>query len=340
MGLCERRFRQGSGEIYQLSSMSTNRIQRALCTVVEEPDERRRSRASGLNKPKPQPSSSSSTHSSSIAVFCQCTAGTSHSRHAPLCLIAGAGTVRRTGPWQETGSIHWPLDRTLHSVVHMPPNCTKCAPFCRACATTQRQVNTRQSPAVQPPGFPPAPNRRTCKQTWTRYLGGICRCCVPTVCTIVRPVAPGGTFVPRYNQRQGDPSAPSSVPFSSVRALVTSPNTLANGRPISLPAGWGGGSNPSRHRLPARRVGGGWEGPGGPWEVTACLSAYDPRAHRSNRGIAISSKLPHIFRVDGILEPSTPPSHTKTSGWLYPAARETWATHWSQPSGCQPVIKD
>lgn len=77
--------------------------------------------------------------------------------------------------------------------------------------------------------------------------------------------------------------------------------------------------------------------------MTACLSAYDPRAHRSNRGIAISSKLPHIFRVDGILEPSTPPSHTKISGWLYPAAREIWATHWSQPSqppGCQPVIKD
>lgn len=35
LGLCER-FRQGSGEIYQLSSISTNRIQLALCTVVEE----------------------------------------------------------------------------------------------------------------------------------------------------------------------------------------------------------------------------------------------------------------------------------------------------------------
>lgn len=131
------------------------------------PDERRRSRASGLNQPAQPSTQQRQSHSRS-----QC-------RHAPLCLTARAGTVRRSGPWQETGSIHWPLDRTLHSVVHMPPNCTECAPLCRACATIQRQVNTRQSPSVQPPGFPAAPNRRTCKQTWTRYLGGN----LPLLCT-------------------------------------------------------------------------------------------------------------------------------------------------------------
>lgn len=145
----------------------------------------------GIKQTQAQAPAQQHTQQRGIALHWQDTAGTSHSRHAPLCLIAGAGTVRRTGPWQETGSIDWPLDRTLHSVVHMPPNCTECAPFCRACATTQRQVNTRQSPAVQPPGFPPAPNRRTCKQTWTRYLGGICRCCVPNVPMCVRPVAQG-----------------------------------------------------------------------------------------------------------------------------------------------------
>lgn len=323
MGLCERRFRQGSGEIYQLSSMSTNRIQRALCTVVEEPDERRGSRAFGIKQT--QAPAQQHTQQRGIALHWQNTAGTSHSRHAPLCLIAGAGTVRRTGPWQETGSIHWPLDRTLHSVVHMPPNCTECAPFCRACATTQRQVNTRQSPAVQPPGFPPAPNRRTCKQTWTRYLGGICRCCVPTVPMYVRPVAQGGTFVPRYNQRQAIHLL--HLSHSLLCGLWSHlPIPLQTGDLYHYPrAGEAGATRPGTGSRRAGWVGG--RGPGGPWDVTACLSAYNPRTHRSNRGIAISSKLPHIFRVDGILEPSTPPSHTKTSGWLYPAAREIWATH-------------
>lgn len=213
----------------------------------------------GIKQTQAQAPAQQHTQQRGIALHWQNTAGTSHSRHAPLCLMAGAGTVRRTGPWQETGSIDWPLDRTLHSVVHMPPNCTECAPFCRACATTQRQVNTRQSPAVQPPGFPPAPNRRTCKQTWTRYLGGICRCCVPNVPMCVRPVAQGVLlYLGINNQRQAIHLLHLSHSLS-LRALVTSPNTLANGRPISLTAGWGGGSNPSRHRLPARRVGGGEE---------------------------------------------------------------------------------
>lgn len=68
--------------------------------------------------------------------------------------------------------------------------------------------------------------------------------------------------------------APRLPSFSA--SLVTSPNTLANGRPISLPAGWGGGNSPSGNRLPGRSVGGLGEGP---WDrkSDSCLSAYDPK---------------------------------------------------------------
>lgn len=70
-------------------------------------------------------------------------------------------------------------------------------------------------------------------------------------------------------------------------SLVTSPNTLANGRPISLPAGWGGGNSPSGTGSRCA-VWGDWGKDPGTEKVTAAYPHTTPNGHRSNRGIAIS----------------------------------------------------
>lgn len=121
-------------------------------------------------------------------------------------------------------------------------------------------------------------------------------------------------------------------PPSSSAPLVTSPNTLANGRPISLPAGWGGGSSPSGNRLPARRVGemGGraLEDPG--TKVTAAYPHTTPTVNRSNRGIAISVNCLNVPAAAGGRNSRTfhaaLPHRKPVAGSTRP--REIWATHW------------
>lgn len=103
-----------------------------------------------------------------------------------------------------------------------------------------------------------------------------------------------------------------------------SPNTLANGRPISLPAGWGGGNSPSG--TGSRRAGCGGKALEDPaTKSDSCLSAYDPRVNRSNRCIAISVNWLNRC-ADGILEPSTLPSHTENQ-WLALPGCEGFGPH-------------
>lgn len=156
--------------------MSTNRIQLGPCTPQWR-RARRDKKVEGLGiKPASQPCTQQPARTTQQKN--RQTQQSSVSTRASLP-DSRAGTVRRTGPWQETGSIHWPLDRTLHSVVHMPPNCTECAPLCRACATTQRQVNKPRYVNRRPFNhldFQPRPIAAHVNRHGPAIWGGICRC--------------------------------------------------------------------------------------------------------------------------------------------------------------------
>lgn len=107
-------------------------------------------------------------------------------------------------------------------------------------------------------------------------------------------------------------------------------------RPTNITTrGLGRREQPVRHRLPARSVGGLGEGPSDR-KSDSCLSAYDPigssvyprYCHKRSSVLMEFSNLPRC--------PPTP----KTSGWLYPAARDLGPPNGRDSSGCQPVSKD
>lgn len=214
-------------------------------------------------------------------------------------------------------------------MVHVPPNCTECAPSARACATTQRQVNTRQSPSVQPPGFPAAPNRRTCKQTWTRYLGGICRRCVPRSAASTLDRSPRHVSRPDARPGPSDGQAFHLPPLTSghISQHPCKRSTYITTREL------GRREQPVRHRLPAHKVGRALEDPG--TEVTAAYphTARGGGINRSIRGIDISVNcLNAIASMEFSNLPRRHPT-PKSSGWLAGSTRlrEIWATQCAAP---------
>lgn len=267
--VCVRGFDRAPGRFISFQAYQrTNRIQLGPCTPLWR-RARREKKVEGLGiKPASQPSTQQ-RHNSMHTQAREHTQQSSVSTRASLP-DSRAGTVRRTGPWQETGSIHWPLDRTLHSVVHMPPNCTECAPLCRACTTTQRQVNNaqvRQSPSVQPPGFPAAPIAARVNRHGPAIWGEFAVAVVPlTVCRHVRPDAQKGVLRPDASQGPaigaGDPSV---APLLLCASGHISQYPCKRSTNITT-RGLGRREQPVRHRLPARRVGEWGEGPGGPWD--------------------------------------------------------------------------
>ena len=155
------------------------------------------------------------------------------------------------------------------------------------------------------------------------FGGELADACVPTIITLDQSVAqaPNSDLMrARAQQRSaGDPSCP---PSFSVH-LVTSSTTLANGQPISLPASWGGGNSPSGTGS-RRAVWGGeaLEDPGSLGQkVTAAYPHTTQGSNRSNRGIPISVNCLVSFAPLRFSNLPRPPSLTKTSGWIYPAAR-------------------
>lgn len=88
----------GLREIYQLSSMSTNRIQLALCTVVEEARREKKVESLGIKPTQPSPAHSTAQHSTAIAAHAaEDAAAVGLDTRLPLP-DSRAGTVRRSSP--------------------------------------------------------------------------------------------------------------------------------------------------------------------------------------------------------------------------------------------------